>query len=752
MRPETGLVTGRDERMRIGFLPCGQLRRIAPLRKPTMDSRRGLWRLWALLLIAGVVPGATAQAESRHVLLLYSYEREFLHSGFAATFRPALTRSSTEPIDYIEVALQTAEESVRAPDDALVARLGSSFAGARLDLVVAIGGPAAAFAQAHRQQLFPTTPMLFAVDRRFLKKGRMAATDTAVAVAHDPPQMIDTILRLLPDTKTVVVVIGASQLEQFWLEEVKRTFKRFEGRLTFVWSNEWSFAELLERSASLPANSAIFFGVLALDAKGVPQVEERTLRELHAVANAPIFGLHSTQLGRGIVGGPLLSIEDLGRNSADVAVRMLRGESPRSIVTPVQGPGVPAFDWRELRRWGISEARLVPGSTVLFRELTTWQRYKRPIIAASALAGIQAAIAIALTVKLVKRRRVEASLRRSEERFRLLSNAAPVMMWTAGPDRVRTDLNSCRLGFTGDTAGSGPGHDWSAAIHPEDLSRCLDTYRRAFDRRETFQAEYRLRRHDGEYRWILDTGAPRFASAVFEGYVGSAVDVTDLKLAAVALSDLSRGLMQAYEEERAWIGRELHEDLCQRMVALTMRLQSLSELPGSAAGDMRTGVGDVCSRFAELTGEILSISDRIYARLDLLGLGTVARRFCEHLAAEHDAAIDFQDGGVPDGLSNDVALAVFRVMQEALTNAVRHSAARHVSVSLACRDDEIRLDVSDDGVGFDADAEMRGHGLGLIGMRERLMAVGGECTVSSRCGAGTRIAARVPVRRRERTA
>jgi len=706
-----------------------------------------------LLLILGVAPGASAQTEPRHVLLLYSYEREFTHTAFAGMFRPELTRSSAEPVDYIEVALQTAGESVRAPDDSIATRLGSTFAGTRLDLVVAIGGPAAAFAHQHREQLFPTTPMLFAaVDRRFIEKATMGDNDTAVAVAHDPPQMIDNILKVLPDTKTVLVVIGASQLEQFWLNEVRHAFKRFEGRLTFVWTNDWSYSELLQRCATLPAHSAIFFGVLALDAKGVPQIEERTLRELHGVANAPIFGLHSTQLGLGIVGGPLLSIEDLSRNSANVALRVLRGESPRSIVTPIQVAGVPTFDSRELDRWGISEGRLDPGSKVQFREPTTWQRYRRPIIAAAALASVPALIAIALAANLVKRRRVEKSLRLSEERFRLLSNAAPVMMWTAGPDMVRIDVNRCRLDYIGQAAEPGSGNDWTNAIHPDDLARCLEIYTQAFHRRETFQAQYRLRRNDGEYRWILDTGAPQFASSTFEGYVGSAVDVTDLKLATVALSSLSRGLMQAYEKERAWIARELHEDLGQRMMTLTMRLHSLSELPGSAAGDMRTHVAELCGRFTDLTGEILSISDRIHARLELLGLRIVARRFCEHLSAQHDAVIDFRDKGVPNDLTNDVALALFRVMQEALTNAMIHSAARHVSVSLDGNEDEIRLDVTDDGVGFDPDAAMKGHGLGLIGMRERLLGVGGDCTISSRSGAGTRILARVPIRRRDRPA
>lgn len=709
------------------------------------------WRICLLTVALGLATVGKAAAEPRQVLLLYSYEREFTHTAFAGMFRPELSRSSADPINYIEVALQTASESVRAPDDSIVSRLAATFGGTRLDLVVAIGGPASAFAQKHRARLFPTTPMLFAaVDRRFIEKGTMAGNDTAVAVAHDPPQMIENILELLPETRTIVVVIGASQLEQFWLKEVQKAFKRFEDRVTFVWTNDWSFAELLQRSARLPARSAIFFGVFAVDALRVPQIEERTLRELHGVANAPMFGLHSTQLSRGIVGGPLLSIEDLSRTTARVALRVLRGESPGRIVTPIQLAGAPVFDGRELQRWAIREDRLPEGSTVHFREPTVWQRYRGPIVTAAAVAGVQALIMIALAANLVKQRRVQTSLRRSEERLRQVSNAAPVMLWTAGRDSVRVDVNRCRLDYTGQTADPRSERDWTAAIHPDDLARSLETYTRAFDRREPYQAEYRLRRQDGEYRWILDTGAPRFASGAFEGYVGSSVDVTDLKLATMGLSNLSRRLMQVCETERAWIGRELHEDLCQRLMALTINLHSLSELPDTAAGDMRKGVAELCGGFIQLTGEILSISDRIHARLELLGLRTVARRYCEHLSAERQTAIDFRDDGVPDVVSSDIALAVFRVLQEAVTNALTHSAARRIAVSLEGSEEEIRLTVSDDGAGFDPDAVMKDRGLGLIGMRERLMAVGGDFAISSRPGAGTRIQARVPLSRRDR--
>ena len=292
--------------------------------------------IWATVVILGCASVSGAQPEPRQVLLLYSYERDVAsHNAFANMFRPELSRLFAEPIDFIEVSLQAARLNPSASEESIVNELRSTLPRRRLDLVVPIGGPAAVFAQTYRQQLFPTTPMLLAgVDRRFVQNRALAANDTAVAVEHDPPQMIETILRLLPDTRTVFVVIGASQFEQFWLEELKRGLRRFEGRLTFIWTNELSFEEMLKACASLPPQSAIFYGTLSLDAKGVRHVEERTLSAFHAAANAPIFGLHSTQLGRGIVGGPLLSIEDLSRNTATVAVRMLRGESPQSLTAP----------------------------------------------------------------------------------------------------------------------------------------------------------------------------------------------------------------------------------------------------------------------------------------------------------------------------------------------------------------------------------------------------------------------------------
>ena len=698
-----------------------------------VSRRDSCWLALLVLLLLHCPLSAVARGETRHVLVLSSSERPFApQSGFADALVRELIRSSREPIRFVEVSVQAARASDEAPDVSIAQRIRFAFGSQRLDLVMTIGGPAATFAQQFRQELFPATPMLIAgVDRRFVENGTFTDNETTVATQHDPALMIDEILRLLPETRTVMVVVGASQVEQFWLQAMKREFRRFGGRLQFIWTNDLSFAEIVERGRTMPAQSAIFFAILSLDGKGEPQVD--ALTSLRAVANVPMFALYG--MGSGIVGGPLLSTDDLSRTTAQVALRVLAGESPGSIKTPTQRTGQPTYDARELRRWTIDEGRLPPASIVLFREPTIWQRYQRPITV-GALLGAIPVVAIVLLVGLIKRRRAES-------RGPVVKNVltpgpadATVRVWTAGADGQRVE--------TGHAPGAALHDSWTAFVHPDDVERCRDIYRRALERRESFQMEYRVREAGGVERWILDTGLPRFSGKVFDGYVGSAVEITTLGRARAELSNLSRHLMQAHERERAALAKTLHENVCQRMMALTLRLHNLE---GAAHdGELQAVVADISEKLASLVGEIAAVSDPVHQRLELLGLTTAGRRFCEDLSARYDVAIHFQDEGVPRSLPSDIALALFRVLQEATVNAVVHSAAHEVWVSVRGTAAEIRLHIVDRGVGFDTERAVPNGGVGLVAIRERLKLVNGDGVIVSRPGDGTRVEAWVPLR------
>src|SRR4029077_17829055 len=143
------------------------------------------------------------------------------------------------------------------------------------------------------------------------------------------------------------------------------------------------------------------------------------------------------------------------------------------------------------------------------------------------------------------------------------------MIWMSGTNKLCNYVNQPWLDFTGRRLTAELGNGWVESIHAEEVKACFDAYSQAFDRHEPFTMQYRVRRHDGEYRWVLNRGVPRFnADDSFAGYIGSCVDITDRKLAEEALSGVSRRLIEAQEQERAWIARELHDDIDRKSTRL----------------------------------------------------------------------------------------------------------------------------------------------------------------------------------------
>jgi PAS domain S-box-containing protein len=325
----------------------------------------------------------------------------------------------------------------------------------------------------------------------------------------------------------------------------------------------------------------------------------------------------------------------------------------------------------------------------------------------------------------------------------------PVMVWMANANNESVHANRAYLDFTGRPLEAELGSGWTELVHPDDLEHCQAIYLPAFERRQPFQMEYRLRRHDGEYRWVLVIGVPRFTpDGSFVGYIGSAMDVTVHKLAEAALSGLTRKLMEAHEGERALIARDLHDDVGQRLVGLTMQLHSLSHLLSNEASDARVRIQDVCGQASDLVRDLQALSHQLHSsRLDHLGLAAAIAGLCEELSTQRGIEIGFWDEGVPEDLPKEVAICLFRVVQETLNNALKHSGARHVSVNLRGGIEDIQVEVIDNGIGFDPEAAIRNRGLGLISIQERLGLVEGSVLFDSRPGAGTRILACVPLRR-----
>ena len=337
-------------------------------------------------------------------------------------------------------------------------------------------------------------------------------------------------------------------------------------------------------------------------------------------------------------------------------------------------------------------------------------------------------------------------VRESEERFRLVANTAPVMIWMAGTDRLCTYVNQPWLEFAGRPLEAELGNGWVESVHPEDLNTCMHTYTQAFDLRESFQMEYRLRRHDGKYRWFSDIGVPRFnPDHSFAGYIGSATDVTERKLAEESLADIGRKLIEAHEEERTWIARELHDDVNQRIALLAVELDRWNQQLPPSAVEFHDHIHHASQRLSDIATDIQALSHRLHSsKLEYLGIVAAAKSFCKELSEQQKVEIDFSHTDIPRSVPKEISLCLFRVLQETLQNAVKHSGVRHIKVDLRGTEGEIQLTVSDLGVGFDPQDAIHRRGLGLISMRERMQLVSGEISIKSQPGGGTTIHARVP--------
>jgi PAS domain S-box-containing protein len=349
---------------------------------------------------------------------------------------------------------------------------------------------------------------------------------------------------------------------------------------------------------------------------------------------------------------------------------------------------------------------------------------------------------------ITERKQAENAVRESEERFRLVSNTAPVLIWMAGTDKLCTYFNQPWLDFTGRSLSMELGNGWADSVHAEDLPACMETYTHSFDQREEFRMEYRLRRHDGEYRWVVDMGVPRFnADRSFAGYIGSCIDVTESRLAKEALSSVSSRLIEAQEQERARIARDLHDDINQRLAMLANDLEGLKQDVPSSNVEVLSGVDRLQKHTSEIAADIQALSHELHSpKLEYLGIVAAMRGFCREFGEKQKLEIDFRSHDLPSPVPPDISLCLFRVLQEALHNAAKHSRAPRFDVQFGGTAAEILLKVSDAGVGFDLETALKGRGLGLISMRERVRLVNGTISIASQLKHGTEISVHVPMR------
>ena len=530
-------------------------------------------------------------------------------------------------LDYYAEFVDPARFSEVEYEGALAEFLRLKYTDHQFDLLIAVGDTALTFLDTHREVFTGSPPIVFFSASRAVKR---PPNSTGIIAEYNLAGSVALAAALDPKLAHVFVVTGAENGDVAFEKIARSQLRPLAQRLNIAYLTGLATSDLEDRLRTLPPHSAVYYLSVNKDGTGQYFHPLQYLDRVATVAQAPIYSWVDSTIGRGVVGGDLkIQAAQIGA-IGEVALRVLRGEAPDVIPVANRDFNVIQIDWRQIERWGLSEAGIPPAATVLFREPTVFQRYRPYIFTTLIVLLAQTALIAGLLAHRARRRRAEERLIDSQEQLR------------TSYDRIR---------------------------------------------------------------------------------------------------DLGARLIEAQESERAYIARELHDDVSQQLALIEMDVKLLGD--GGQEADSSLGT-DVLRRVQDAGRSVRDLSHRLHpTKLRLMGLVAALKALPAEMA-HSGIDVTFTHENVPASLSQDLTLCLFRVAQEALQNAVKYSHARHVTLRLEGGPDALVLSAADDGTGFDVTGAW-GKGLGLMSMRERVEAAGGALRIHSSPGAGTRLEVTVPL-------
>jgi PAS domain S-box-containing protein len=605
---------------------------------------------------------AMESKETKRVLVLYSEDKhhpahELTDRGIRETFQSNKrfhVRLYTEYLDLSRFAAPIHRHNVAE-------YLAGKYAGLEIDAIIAVYPAAMNLLLREASFAFPAVPIvgcsLLRPQVKRLEFSPFRSLLTGIVAGDNAEGVLDAALRMRPRAKHVALIAGTEPNDEHCEQVLRNCLNSRKGKLELIDLTKLPMDDILTRVRSLPADTIILFACLLRDGAGKTFVPREALSTISRAANAPVFGLFDSYLGHGIVGGRLVSFKQQGKVAAKFALRVLSGEAPGSIPFQEGKSYVSLYDWRQLKRWGIPENAVLPGSEIRFRNPSLWEKYGWAIIGLGVALLVETTLIFGLVKNLRRRRKAERSLMESEARMRLAVSSASAGLWTL-------DETSGLLWATEETRkilGIALNDDldfekFLALVHTEDRDDVAQTIQQAFQLGKEVLLEYRIVHPDGAIRWIASRGRMReHRVGTPKLLTGISVDVTvskeiesDLLQSQQDLSVLAGKLISAQEEERSRVARELHDDLSQRLAVLAIEAGNLELHLGSESAQVVREVAAIKDGLIRISQDIHDLSRQIHPSiLEDLGLVKAIQSECTRFLRKEGFKVLFTYEDVP---------------------------------------------------------------------------------------------------------
>jgi signal transduction histidine kinase/ABC-type uncharacterized transport system substrate-binding protein len=727
--------------------------------------RRFMWKLLLCLHLALTMASpllmttASAEQPTKRVLIFSNYDSNL--PGFVAlnrALRSTVRDGSTARVEFFYEAQENTRIPMNEYEQELVSYLRRKYASEKFDLIITVGAPSLKFLSKHGAELFTDTPRLFFFyDEREELAYELWPNITGIWVKLDIAETLEMALALHPGTQRVFVVSGNDENNRFLREQAQSELQKYESKVEIAYPTNLTIEELKDTLAALPRKSLVLFLDFALDRAGNTFSGPEALSKIGPTSSAPIYGISDTYIGSGVVGGNVIDFDVIGARTGKMALRILADERPQDI-SPETVASLPVFDWRELRRWGISEDRLPPGNSVRFRMPSIWDEYKWYLLGIVFLILLQSAMISGLLINRSRRKRAEGqnqqlihrlgervkeltalhlSARILHDEARSVAELLQTIVSLLPPAWQYPEVTAARISF-GDIQFETPNFSptpWSqvAPFTVGNLDCAIEVvYLEA--RPEETNGPFLL-----EEKNLIESLAEMLNSAL------------NRRLTQEQLRALSERLRKAKEEEGIRIARELHDELGGVLTSLKWSLTSLGEVYSGEAktvsdGDARTKIEEMVGLIDATINTVRRISSELRpSMLDDLGLIAAIEWHAKQFQDQTGIICRFNPRLEHVDLSREQSTAIFRIFQEAMTNVLRHAQATKVNILIEEDEGELVFGISDLGRGITESEKQEKSSLGLLGMRERAHSIGARIEIEGIAGQGTTLIVRLPL-------